>query len=190
MVEVCVARPRRCGGQLLPGEGLSVHEHHIGAAARLLHDRRRHAHLSRGTSGNRLCAACVVCLPVLIGRSPVVSCLQLLNTRYNRRHLLGAGLCVIGLGLLVASDILQERYKTDGDAAAAPAGSQLLIGDLLVLCGCVCYGISNIGQELVVKHFDRTEFLAMIGLFGTIISGVQVAVFERDALASVPLDGE
>jgi hypothetical protein len=60
-----------------------------------------------------------------------------------------------------------------------------VLGDLLVLLGCVFYAISNIGQEHLVKSFDRFEFLGMLGCWGTVISAVQMAILERDALASV-----
>jgi len=32
-----------------------------------------------------------------------------------------------------------------------------VIGDILVLAGCVCYGISNVGQEYMVKASNRDE---------------------------------
>jgi hypothetical protein len=35
-------------------------------------------------------------------------------------------------------------------------------------------GVSNVAEEYVVKNFDRTEFLAMLGLFGSLINGVQL----------------
>jgi solute carrier family 35 protein F1/2 len=92
-------------------------------------------------------------------------------------------LCLFGLALLVTSDLLQDRYKD------ATQGNDIVIGDVLVLLGCICYGISNVGQEHLVKTFDREEFLAGIGVAGSIISGIQVAILERDALAAVPWTG-
>jgi len=54
-----------------------------------------------------------------------------------------------------------------------------------VLGGCVFYGISNVSQEVLVKQFDRFEFLSMIGIFGTLISAIQIAIFERSNIAAV-----
>jgi solute carrier family 35 protein F1/2 len=45
---------------------------------------------------------------------------------------------------------------------------------MLVLFGAALYGVSNVGQEFVVRSFDRVEFLGMIGLFGCIINGIQL----------------
>ena len=53
-------------------------------------------------------------------------------------------------------------------------GENQAIGDVLVLCGAVMYGVSNVAQEFVVKNFSRVEFLGMIGLFGSIISAIQM----------------
>lgn len=48
------------------------------------------------------------------------------------------------------------------------------LGDFLVIAGAALYGVSNVGEEYVVKHFARTEFLGMLGLFGSFISGIQL----------------
>ena len=115
---------------------------------------------------------------------PVVMILSriLLRTTYNAKHLLGAFICLVGLTMLILSDMLSHRNDGEG----APQDSNKLFGDCLVLAGCVCYGVSNLSQEVLVKSFDRREFLGMLGLCGTFISAVQIAVVERDALAAVP----
>ena len=53
-------------------------------------------------------------------------------------------------------------------------GKNQAIGDVLVLCGAIMYGVSNVAQEFVVKNYSRVEFLGMIGLFGSIISAIQM----------------
>jgi len=53
-------------------------------------------------------------------------------------------------------------------------GSNTLIGDVLCLSGAALYGISNVAEEFLVKKFSRIEYLGMIGLFGSLISGVQL----------------
>lgn len=40
--------------------------------------------------------------------------------------------------------------------------------------GALLYGIITIVEEYVVKKIDCVEFLAMIGLFGSVINGVQL----------------
>lgn len=55
-----------------------------------------------------------------------------------------------------------------------PAGSDVLIGDILVLLGASLYAVSNVCEEYIVKKLSRREFLGMVGLFGTVISGIQL----------------
>jgi solute carrier family 35, member F1/2 len=40
--------------------------------------------------------------------------------------------------------------------------------------GAFLYGLSNMAEEFVVKTIDCVEFLAMVGLFGSVINGVQL----------------
>lgn len=55
-----------------------------------------------------------------------------------------------------------------------PIGSDVLIGDILVLLGASLYAVSNVCEEYIVKKLSRQEFLGMVGLFGTLISGIQL----------------
>lgn len=52
-------------------------------------------------------------------------------------------------------------------------GKDRFLGDMLCLAGAFLYGVSNVAQEFVVKTFDIVEFLGMIGLFGSFVSGAQ-----------------
>ncbi|OXB62860.1 hypothetical protein ASZ78_015404 [Callipepla squamata] len=79
-----------------------------------------------------------------------------------------------------------------GAAAAAPrrllallGGSDVVIGDVLVLLGASLYAISNVSEEYIVKNLSRVEFLGMVGLFGTIISGLQLAIVEHRDLMKI-----
>ncbi|MEQ2217574.1 hypothetical protein XENOCAPTIV_015143, partial [Xenoophorus captivus] len=54
------------------------------------------------------------------------------------------------------------------------AASDVVLGDGLVLLSSVLYAVSNLCQEHTVKNLSRVEFLGMMGLFGTLISGVQL----------------
>jgi len=49
-----------------------------------------------------------------------------------------------------------------------------VLGDLLCLAGAVLYGISNVCQEYLVCHFGSLQCLAAVGLFGSIVSGIQL----------------
>lgn len=54
------------------------------------------------------------------------------------------------------------------------AGSDVVVGDVLVLLGASLYAISNVSEEYIVKNLSRMEFLGMVGLIGTVISGLQL----------------
>jgi solute carrier family 35 protein F1/2 len=69
--------------------------------------------------------------------------------------------------------------------AADDAPSSNVIGDLLCFAGATLYAISNVGQEALVKSYDRTEFLAMLGVFGSLINAVQLLALERGELAAI-----
>ena len=49
----------------------------------------------------------------------------------------------------------------------------LFWGDILCIGGAILYGISNVGQEYLVRKNGNVEFLAMISVFATFISGIQ-----------------
>lgn len=49
-----------------------------------------------------------------------------------------------------------------------------MLGDVLVLLAASLYAISNVCEEYIVKNVSRMEFLGMLGLFGTIISGLHL----------------
>ena len=106
----------------------------------------------------------------------------LLGARYTLLHYAAAAICLSGMGLLIVSD--QLRHLSDDNSREA---HDQLIGDLLVLLGCCCYAVSNLGQEQIVKQHHRIEWLAMLGLFGTLISLIQMLATERSTLSALVL---
>ena len=62
----------------------------------------------------------------------------------------------------------------DNNVLADSAPSNKLMGDIFCLLGASLYGVSNVAQEYVVRQYTRTEFLGMVGLFGTFVSGIQL----------------
>eukprot|EP01137_Pigoraptor_chileana_P024152 Opistho-2@91617 len=111
--------------------------------------------------------------------SVVVLSWLVLRVRYRPVHVAGICICLGGLGALVASDV---KYNTaDGsNSAKNPA-----VGDVLCLAGALLYGVSNVAQEFMVRRFDRVEYLAFLGAFATVISGVQMAIVERSNIADI-----
>lgn len=100
-----------------------------------------------------------------------------LKVRYQCLHYSGVVICLIGIACLVIADYFGSRNYG--------AGKNQAIGDILVLCGAIMYGISNVAQEFVVKNFSRVEFLGMLGFFGTTISAIQMILLERHQLSSL-----
>ncbi|CAN1228304.1 Solute carrier family 35 member F1 [Linum perenne] len=88
----------------------------------------------------------------------------LLGTRYSILQLLGSAICLLGLALVLFSD----AWMTVG------GGSNPLLGDTLVILGTVFFALSNVGEEFCVKKRDRIEVVAMLGVFGLLISLVEL----------------
>jgi len=45
---------------------------------------------------------------------------------------------------------------------------------MLCLVGAVLYGVSNVCQEYLVRRFGSLQYLAAVGVFGSIVSGIQL----------------
>ncbi|XP_068615643.1 solute carrier family 35 member F2-like [Brachionichthys hirsutus] len=100
-----------------------------------------------------------------------------LKTRYRPVHYVAVCICLLGVGAMVGADLLAGRHQG--------STSNMLLGDFLVLVGAALYAISNVCQEYAVKNLGRVEFLGMVGLFGTVISTIQMVVLEHRAIASI-----
>ncbi|XP_054611194.1 solute carrier family 35 member F2 [Dunckerocampus dactyliophorus] len=101
----------------------------------------------------------------------------LLKTRYKLLHFIAVAVCLLGVGAMVGADILAGRDQG--------STSDVVLGDSLVLISAVLYAVSNMCQEFTVKTLSRVEFLGMMGLFGTIISGIQLAALEINAVQEI-----
>ncbi|KAK2972510.1 hypothetical protein RJ640_000757, partial [Escallonia rubra] len=99
-----------------------------------------------------------------------------LKTKYRFIKIVGVGICVAGLVMVVFSDV---------HAADRSSGTNPLKGDILVIVGSMLYAISNVSEEFLVKSADRVELMAMLGLFGAIISACQIGIIERNELKSI-----
>ncbi|XP_068187514.1 solute carrier family 35 member F2-like [Antennarius striatus] len=101
-----------------------------------------------------------------------------LKTRYRPIHFVAVVVCLLGVGTMVGADILAGR--------APGSTSNVALGDGLVVLSAFLYAVSNVCQEYTVKNLSRVEFLGMMGLFGTLVSGVQLAALETRAVAEIP----
>ncbi|KAJ8961836.1 hypothetical protein NQ318_021451 [Aromia moschata] len=103
-----------------------------------------------------------VAIPVALA----LSCL-VLGVRYRMVHIIAVSVCLMGVGCLVWANI--EDTKIDG--------KNQLVGDMLCLGGAVLFAIVTVLQELSVKNTDIIEYLGLLGLFGSIVSGIQIYKF-------------
>ncbi|KAK9206022.1 hypothetical protein WN943_016293 [Citrus x changshan-huyou] len=74
---------------------------------------------------------------------------------------------------------------SDVHAGDRGSGSNPRKGDALVIAGATLYAVSNVSEEFLVKKADRIELMAFLGLFGGIISAVQISILERKELQSI-----
>ncbi|KAL7124363.1 hypothetical protein ABFS83_14G043500 [Erythranthe nasuta] len=99
-----------------------------------------------------------------------------LKTKYRWKKLLGVVICVAGLVTVVFSDV---------HSADRSSGTNPLKGDLLIIAGATLYGVSNVSEEFFVKKADRVELMAFLGLFGAIVSVIQISILERNELKNI-----
>ncbi|XP_035033645.1 solute carrier family 35 member F2 [Hippoglossus stenolepis] len=104
----------------------------------------------------------------------------LLKTRYRLVHFVAVSVCLLGVGAMVGADIQAGRDQG--------STRDVVLGDGLVLVSAVLYAVSNVCQEHTVKNLSRIEFLGMMGLFGTLISGIQLVVLEIPAVGAIKWD--
>uniref|UniRef100_A0A0D9XFK1 EamA domain-containing protein n=1 Tax=Leersia perrieri TaxID=77586 RepID=A0A0D9XFK1_9ORYZ len=84
-----------------------------------------------------------------------------LKTKYGLRKFIGVAICVAGIIMVVFSDVhASDRAK----------GPNPLKGDLFVIAGSMLYAVSNVTEEYFVKKSSRIEVMAMLGVFGAVIS--------------------
>ncbi|KAK6295860.1 hypothetical protein J4Q44_G00335730 [Coregonus suidteri] len=81
-----------------------------------------------------------------------------LNTCYRPIHYVSVCVCLLGVGAMVGADLLAGR------------------------------DLGSTSDEYTVKHLSRVEFLGMVGLFGTLISGIQLGVLEHNNVANIQWD--
>ncbi|GAV69654.1 DUF914 domain-containing protein, partial [Cephalotus follicularis] len=99
-----------------------------------------------------------------------------LHTKYRCKKITGVVICVAGLIIIVFSDV---------HAGDRSGGSNPRIGDSLVIAGATLYAISNVSEEFLVKNADRVELMSFLGLFGAIISAIQISILERNELKAI-----
>jgi solute carrier family 35, member F1/2 len=110
-----------------------------------------------------------------------------LRRRYLKLHFIGAALCLSGVIIGVVVDLVANRIHKDtsySDAYEKVDGSEeypnKVVGDLLSCLGSILFGINDVLAEYSVHRFGGpTEYLAIVGIFGTCLSFIQALITER-----------
>eukprot|EP00249_Psilotum_nudum_P018387 c26780_g1_i1 orf=52-1152(+) len=102
-----------------------------------------------------------------------------LKTKYKIPQFFGVFICIVGLSLVVLSDV---------HAKDRSGGSEPVKGDMLVIFGSMLYAISNVSEEFLMKESGFVELMAFFGSFGALISACQFSILERHQLQSIHWD--
>ncbi|CAG8573610.1 8510_t:CDS:2 [Funneliformis mosseae] len=105
-----------------------------------------------------------------------------LKIRFHWSQYLAVLICLGGIAALIVGD-----FKTDTDMNT---GSNLILGDIFCLISATCYAVSNVAEEFLVRQRPFWEVVGQLGIYGTIISGIQLAILERGELVNSAWDGK
>ncbi|KAG9037532.1 hypothetical protein FRB95_005114 [Tulasnella sp. JGI-2019a] len=93
--------------------------------------------------------------------------------KYHWTQFLGIFIILAGLGMDIASD-----HLTDKDYPAA----NMVKGDIFMLIGATFYGFTNATEEKFVRDSPLYEVVGQLGLWGTLINGIQAAGLEHQMM--------
>mmetsp|Transcript_22111 Transcript_22111/g.34012 ORF Transcript_22111/g.34012 Transcript_22111/m.34012 type:complete len:492 (-) Transcript_22111:249-1724(-) len=129
----------------------------------------------------------------------------ILKRRYVPVHILGAGLCILGVSINVFADnsehvknIHKEEFGTSVQSiniasdittsSSATGGDQFpykVAGDMLAAMAAFLFGANDCFIEHIVRNYGgATEFLGTRGLFGAIIALTQAVLLESESIAN------
>lgn len=101
---------------------------------------------------------------------------SILKVRYNLGQFSGIIICTCGVIFLFLSDV-QPLKNLDANGT--------IKGDILVLLASLLYAISNIMEEVLSRACDFIELMALLGVFGSILSVFQLSVLEIHELRTI-----
>jgi solute carrier family 35 protein F1/2 len=120
-----------------------------------------------------------------------------LKRKYVWLHLVGVMICLGGITVNVLIDYKND-VRDSKEAVEAQHGDQQvnaadvviaeeyphrLLGDILAIVGGLLFGARDVLTEKTIRQGENSmEYLGMVGLFGTMISTVQVLLVERQAV--------
>lgn len=93
----------------------------------------------------------------------------ILRRLFGRHHYIGVVLCVLGGCLTIYMDSGLPRTHN-------------IVGDILAVCAALLYGLGDTISEYAVKEIDRFEYLGMLGIFGSLLTGLTFPFIEYHAI--------
>lgn len=98
----------------------------------------------------------------------------IMKRSYAWIHLIGSAICIAGIVVNTLSDMKLEH------GVEHIASSEHIKGDIYAIIGAVLLGLDDVLSEIIVTDYGGvTEMLFMKGLFGALISFVQIGILER-----------
>jgi len=104
-----------------------------------------------------------------------------LKMRFIRYHYLGVFLAMVGMALLIWSDMANGKNFP---------GSDYVKGDLFCILAATLYAVSNVYQEFLVRQRPMYEVVGQLGFWATIICGIQLAILERTEIQTITWTNE
>lgn len=98
-----------------------------------------------------------------------------LKVKYRWLQIVGVIIALGGMGMLIASDVMEGKNYDATDAVK---------GDLFCLLGATLYGFSNVGEELMARSHPLYEVIGMLSFFATFINFVQLMILERNEFST------
>ena len=107
----------------------------------------------------------------------IILSIFILKARYSWTQYLSVLVCLVGLGLLIYSDTLAGRYNSEAN--------NVILGDIFCIVSAILYGVSNVIEERCLRRASSTQVLGFMGLFGSIVAGIQLAILEREEVSYI-----
>jgi len=110
-----------------------------------------------------------------------------MKRRYSWSHLIGGAVCIMGIVVNTAGDMKHDDANENVEDGGGGLGGEHTVdyehikGDLFAILGAILLGLDDVWSEIIVSDYGGvTEMLFMKGLFGALISILQIALLERD----------
>ena len=107
-----------------------------------------------------------------------------MRRKYLWTHVLGCFICIMGIVVNTASDINNDAQNNNGGGGLNDVLVSLdhVKGDIFAILGAVLLGLDDVLSEMILDNYRGgvSKMLFMKGMFGALISLIQLGMLERD----------